>query len=260
MKQAADLYNYTFILKYKNDEEGDLIIGAYPHIYDSHFSEKNFYYTKAGNNKNGVNWVLNFDSIRYNNKSISLGPKKGLVNIEYGLIQAPSRFKNYFKENFYGGRCEERFYSKRNVTLIHCKNNFDIISLKNITFILKDIGVEFVLTYEDLFVKENNEYIFGIVFDEDSAAKDPTWIMGKPFMKKYELVFDLDRKIIGCYKDGADDSGNAGKINILFVVLVVILGIVVIGLVIFIVNYLKKPRKSKAFELDDDNFDYVPSK
>ena len=111
-----------------------------------------------------------------------------------------------------------------------------------------------------LFVKENNEYIFGIVFDEDSAAKDPTWIMGKPFMKKYELVFDLDRKIIGCYKDGADDSGNAGKINILFVVLVVILGIIVIGLVIFIVNYLKKPRKSKAFELDDDNFDYAPSK
>ena len=247
IKQAADLYNYTFILKYKNDEEGDLIIGAYPHIYDSHFSKKHFYYTKAGNNKNGVHWVLNFDSIRYNNKSISLGPKKGLVNIEYGLIQAPSRFKNYFKENFYGGKCEERFYSKRNVTLIHCKNNFDITSLKNITFILKDIGVEFVLTYEDLFVKENNEYI-------------PTWIMGKPFMKKYELVFDLDRKIIGCYKDGADDSGNAGKINILFVVLVVILGIVVIGLVIFIVNYLKKPRKSKAFELDDDNFDYAPSK
>ena len=50
MKQAADLYNYTFILKYKNDEEGDLIICYYHHIYDSHFSKKNFYYTKAGNN------------------------------------------------------------------------------------------------------------------------------------------------------------------------------------------------------------------
>ena len=50
------------------------------------------------------------------------------------------------------------------------------------------------------------------------------------------------------------------KVNILFVVLVIILGLAVIGLVIFIVNYLKKPRKSKAFELDDDNFDYSPSK
>ena len=260
MKQAADLNDYTFILKYKNDEEGELIIGAYPHVYDSHFSEKNFFYTKAGSNKNGVNWVLNFDAIRYDNKSINIGSKKGLVNIEYGLIQAPSRYKSHFMKNFYGGRCEERFYSKRNVTLIHCRNNFDITSFKNISFILKDIEVEFVLTYEDLFIKENNEYIFGIVFDEDSEAKDPTWILGKPFMKKYELVFDLDRKIIGCYKEGKDNSGNGNKVNILFVVLVIILGLAVIGLVIFIVNYLKKPRKSKASELDDDNFDYSPSK
>ena len=43
------------------------------------------------------------------------------------------------------------------------------------------------------------------------------------------------------------------------VILMIILAIIVIGLVIFIVNYLRKPRKSKAFELDDDNFDYVPS-
>ena len=188
MKQAADLDDYTFILKYKNDEEGELIIGAYPHVFDSHFSEKNFFYTKAGSNKNGVNWVLNFDAIRYDNKSINIGSKKGLVNIEYGLIQAPSRYKNHFMKNFYGGKCEERFYSKRNVTLIHCRNNIDITSFKNISFILKDIEVEFVLTYEDLFIKENNEYIFGIVFDEDSEAKDPTWILGKPFMKKYELL------------------------------------------------------------------------
>ena len=40
-----------------------------------------------------------------------------------------------------------------------------------------------------LLIKENNEYIFGIVFGEDSEAKDPTWILGKPFMKKYELLY-----------------------------------------------------------------------
>ena len=260
MKQAANLDDYSFTLKYKNDEEGELIIGAYPHLYDNKFNEKFFYYSKAGNNKNGVNWVLNFDIIKYDNKSVNVGPKKSLVNIEYGLIQAPFRCKNYFKTNFYGDKCEERFYAERNVTLIHCKSNFDITSFKNLTFILKDIGVEFVLTYKDLFIKENNEYIFGIVFDEDSEAKDPTWILGKPFMKKYELVYDLDRKIIGLYKDGKDEGGNKGGVNVFFVIVVIILAIIVIGLVIFIVNYLRKPRKSKAFELDDDNFDYVPSK
>ena len=86
MKQAANFYNYTFTLKYKNDEEGELIIGAYPHLYDNKFNEKFFYYSKAGTSKNGVNWVLNFDIIKYDNKSVSVGPKKALVNIEYGLI------------------------------------------------------------------------------------------------------------------------------------------------------------------------------
>ena len=260
MKQAANLDNYTFTLKYKNDEEGELIIGAYPHIYDKQFQEKNFYYSKAGTNKNGVNWVLNFDVIKYGNKTINVGPKKSLVNIEYGLIQAPYRCKNFFKTNFYGYNCEERFYAKRNVSLIHCGSDFDIKSFKNLVFTLKDIGAEFVLTYQDLFIKENNEYIFGIVFDEDSAAQDPTWILGKPFMKKYELVYDLDRKIIGLYKEGKENGAYKGRTTILFVILVIILTLIVVGLVIFIVNYLKKPRKSKAFELDDDNFDYSPSK
>ena len=32
---------------YKNDDEGDLIIGTYPHLFDNKFSEKNFYYTNV---------------------------------------------------------------------------------------------------------------------------------------------------------------------------------------------------------------------
>ena len=115
------------------------------------------------------------------------------------------------------------------------------------------------MTYKDLFIKYNNEYIFGIVFDEDVDAKDPTWILGKPFMKKYELVYDLDRKIIGLYKEGKINSEAKSGVNILFVILVVILIIVVIGLIYFIIYYLRKPKR-KAYELDDDNFDYESSK
>ncbi len=259
MKKLADLDSYSFTLKYNNDEEGELIIGAYPHAYDNKFKENSFFYSKAGSNKFGVNWVLNFDVIRYNNKSLSYGTKKGLINIEYGLIQAPYRYKNFFKTNFYGDKCQEKFNAQRNVTIIHCNSNFDITSFKDITFELKDIETVFVLTYKDLFIKYNNEYIFGIVFDEDVDAKDPTWILGKPFMKKYELVYDLDRKIIGLYKEGKINSEAKSGVNILFVILVVILIIVVIGLIYFIIYYLRKPKR-KAYELDDDNFDYESSK
>jgi hypothetical protein len=259
IKKYANLDSYTFTLKYKNDEEGDLIIGAYPHVYDNKFNEKNFFYSKAGSNKNGVNWVLNFDVIKYNNKSVNVGSKKSLINIEYGLIQAPFKYKNYFKNNFYGDRCSEKFNDKRNVTIVHCSSNFDITSFKDLIFELKDIETQFVFTYKDLFIKENNEYIFGIVFDEDVDAKDPTWIFGKPFMKKYELVYDLDRKIIGLYKEGSESPSEKSKVNILFIILLVILILAVAGLSYFIFFYLKKTRKSRAFELNDDNFDYVPS-
>ena len=259
IKKYANLDSYTFTLKYKNDEEGDLIIGAYPHVYDNKFNEKNFLYSKAGSNKNGVNWVLNFDIIRYNNKSVNVGSKKSLINIEYGLIQAPFKYKNYFKNNFYGDRCSEKFNDRRNVTIVHCSSNFDITSFKDLIFELKDIETQFVFTYKDLFIKENNEYIFGIVFDEDVDAKDPTWIFGKPFMKKYELVYDLDRKIIGLYKEGNESPSEKSKVNVVFIILLVILILAVAGLSYFIFFYLKKTRKSRAFELNDDNFDYVPS-
>ena len=259
IKKYANLDSYTFTLKYKNDEEGDLIIGAYPHVYDNKFNEKNFFYSKAGSNKNGVNWVLNFDVIKYNNKSVNVGSKKSLINIEYGLIQAPFKYKNYFKNNFYGDRCSEKFNDRRNVTIVHCSSNFDITSFEDLIFELKDIETQFVFTYKDLFIKENNEYIFGIVFDEDVDAKDPTWIFGKPFMKKYELVYDLDRKIIGLYKEGSESPSEKSKVNVVFIILLIILILAVAGLSYFIFFYLKKTRKSRAFELNDDNFDYVPS-
>ena len=259
MKKLADLDSYSFTLKYNNDEEGELIIGAYPHAYDNKFKENSFFYSKAGSNKFGVNWVLNFDVIRYNNKSLSYGTKKGLINIEYGLIQAPYRYKNFFKTNFYGDKCQEKFNAERNVTLIHCNSNFDITSFKDISFELKDIDTIFVLTYKDLFIKYNNEYIFGIVFDEDVNSKDPTWILGKPFMKKYELVYDLDRKIIGLYKEGKINSEEKNGVNIFLIILIVILIIVVIGLIYFIIYYLRKPKR-RVYELNDENFDYEPSK
>ena len=259
MKKLANLDSYSFSLKYKSEEEGELIIGAYPHSYDNKFKEKNFFYSKAGSHKNSVNWVLNFDAIRYNNKSLNYGTKKGLINIEYGLIQAPYKYKNFFKNNFYGGKCQEKFNPQRNVTIIHCKSNFDITSFKDISFELKDIDTIFVLTYKDLFIKYNNEYIFGILSDEEIDAKDPTWILGKPFMKKYELVYDLDRKIIGLYKEGKINSEEKSGVNIFLIILVVILIIVVIGLIYFIIYYLRKPKR-RVNELNDENFDYEPSK
>ena len=117
------------------------------------------------------------------------------------------------------------------------------------------------MTYKELFIEQNNEYIFSIVFDENSDNKDATWILGKIFMKKYQLVYDLDRKIIGLYKEN-NNKENDEKSNGLFIVsiiLIPLLVIIVLALTIVIIYLIAKKRRQRACELNDDNFDYIPS-
>ena len=256
IKNLYNLYSYSFILKYKNNNEGELIIGAYPHKIDKKFNENYFYFTRAGTLNDRVDWILNFDLIKYNNKTINSINQKGFVQIEFGLIQAPFNLKQYFNEKFFNGQCTEKFNKKRNITIFHCDESLKISNFKNLTFILKDISIEFVLTYEDLFIKDNNEYIFGIVFDENRDNKEATWILGKPFMKKYELIYDLDRKIIATYKEVKDEKKSRNVGNLIYIIILIILCFIIIGLVIFIIIYIKNPRRKRAYELNDDNFEY----
>ena len=258
VKNPANLDNYAFTIRYDNDEKGELIIGSYPHLYDNNFKEKNFCFSRARNIGNSIDWVLDFDAIRYDNKTITGIITKSLIQIEFGLIMAPFPLKKHFNDRFFSNRCREEFYSKRNITILHCDKSLDISNFKDISFILKDIEYQFTLTYKDLFIEKDNEYIFAIVFDNNTFNINPIWILGKPFMKKFQLVYDLDRKIIGMYKENNNNVENSNK-YIIYIVALSILGIIVVGLVIYIIFIIKKPRKNKAFELDDDNFDYIPT-
>jgi len=272
MKNKSNFDNYAFTLKYddNNDEKGELIIGSYPHIYNSqNYQENSFIHHSAGKIDNMIDWVFDFQEIKYDNKTINEIIKKSLFKIEYGLIQAPLELKKYFNDTFFLGKCNETLYSERNIYIITCDKRFDIATFKDLKFVLKDIEYEFVLTYKELFIEKDNKYIFGIAFDNNIYTdKDSYWILGKPFMKKYQLVFDLDNKFIGVYKNNKgnkDDKDNENSkeddknnFNILIPILI-ILSVIIIGLIIFIIYYVRKQRRNKAYELNDDNFDYSPS-
>ena len=258
IKQPANLDNYAFTLRFENDNNGELIIGSYPHLYDSNFNEKNFFFSRARNIGSTIDWVLDFDAIKYDNKTIKNIITKSLIQIEFGLIQAPLPVKKFFIETYFSNRCREEFYNKRNITIIHCDKSFDISSFKQLSFILKDIDYEFVLTYKDLFIEKDNEFIFGIVFENTTFKENPHWILGKPFIKKYQLVYDLDKKIIGLYKNNNNAKAKF-NMNIVYISILFILFIIAVTLIIYFIYIFKKKRKNKAFELDDDNFDYTPT-
>ena len=277
IKRLANLDNYAFTLRYDSDNKGELIIGSYPHLYDKKYDENNFYYTKIGNIGENVEWVFDFDTIKYNNKSvpIPLLVQKCLVKIDFGLILVPYILKQYLRRQFFGQYCIEKDDKKRNITIFHCAKNMNFTNFKNLSFVLKDIDYEFVLTYKDIFIEKDDEYISLLAFDSNyKPSHTPIWIFGENFLKKYQLVFDLDRKIMGLYKENNNDNNNNSSskndinenkknylngYNIIYIVLIIILSLIVIALVVYIIYYIKKPRKYRTFELDD-NFDYIPSK
>ena len=90
------------------------------------------------------------------------------------------------------------------------------------------------------------------------------WCLGKPFFKKYEIVFDFDNLQIGLYtkiindnESSKDESGNKNIFLIVSISVIAVL-IIIIGLLIFwlIKCYINSPRKKRANELIDDNYEY----
>ena len=80
-------------------------------------------------------------------------------------------------------------------------------------------------------------------------------------MKKYELIYDLDRKIISTYngKSNEKEPEKNKNSNLVLIIILIALGVVVIGLIAFIIYYIKKPKRNRAFELNDDNYEYFPN-
>ena len=117
-------------------------------------------------------------------------------------------------------------------------------------------GDKIEFNYEDLFIKcpgNDKLYCFQIIFGREYS----TWILGKPLFKKYNMVFDQEKKIVGFYKEIGEyeyeEKQTDKKSNSVPWIIVVILLICLFGL--GFAFYKKLPfikRKKVANELDDD--------
>ena len=102
-----------------------------------------------------------------------------------------------------------------------------------------------------MFIENNNKIYFLIFFNKYSRD---SWILGEVFFKKYQLIFEQDKKIIGFYYKIKDKNNFLNFNKILNIILIVV---ILIFIVIFIYKYLKNnKRKFHANELKE-NFEYV---
>ena len=240
--------SYAFTLKYNDFEHGELIIGALPHEYDDNYNEKDFISIKAGNSQ-VVSWSLFFKEISYGNEVIL---KKIFIEfkLEFGFILANSDFKYKLINEFFQYHYECHM-AKEEKIYFYCDNNYGIKKFKNIVFSSEIGDYNFNLNYNDLFVEKDGKYFFLIVFPVNDNNK--YWKLGKPFLKKFQFIFDQDKKLIGFYKNIYNNIYN-NDIKIIFLFFLCIIIILLLGIFIFI--FQKNNKRRKRINEIDDGFDY----
>ncbi len=105
--------------------------------------------------------------------------------------------------------------------------------------------MSFILNYNDIFERIENNFYFLIVFSRQYLNM---WILGKPFLKKYHLIFEPDKKIILSYNEFSKNE----KYNIiLYIIIFFILFLILFLLVLIIKKYFLINKKVKAIELEN---------
>ena len=266
LKENNLIPNKIFSINYNDNEKGEILIGDFLHNYNSKYDYQYFVKTHCHIDEEYTLWEIQFKNIKYGSETIK-GNHYGLFKIELGGIVGPTSFLKILNESFFDDyvknqQCffqeildENNMYKYNGY---YCKNNINIKSMKKIQFFNKDYNYTFELNPNELFIKNNNFYFFLVYFDHYPTDN---WILGKPFLKKYQLTFDMDGKTIGFYtninKNGkffyVKKTSKFTTIALIFCILIII------GLVAFIFIYLRRRqfKKRNANELDDD-FSYIP--
>ena len=187
----------------------------------------------------------------------------GHIQIESGIIIGSMKFCDvsweFFAPHFIKKKC-----SRVDVHVLYesyiCDDyeDFDITKFPSIKFYINDADYNFELTYKDVFKKKDGKVYFMICFNK--KGYDVNWNLGNIFLKRNMLVFDMDRKIMGFYNPNISYNNNYNNNNncLLLIIIIIITNLVLFGSVIFIIiKWVKNKRPKKAYELDDDDYDYT---
>ena len=264
LKEKNLISSYSFSIKYKNEKEGDLIIGKRPDEYDNKYQIDNLHKIKVPIYKNEFDWGLNFDKIEYGDLDIyNLDTKFAIFEIELGIIVGTVDYKFAIEKNFFNkyikekkcfvGRIQGDEIKVTGFKYYYCNEDVNISEMKNLSFFSKELNYNFSLSYKDLFYNFNGKNYYLVIFPWFMGIK---WRLGLPFFKKFNFVFDSEKKVIGVYDKVLEVNiilQNSWKNN-----LIVLLFVIISFMAFFIYKmYIHKPRKIRANELED-NYEYIP--
>ena len=117
----------------------------------------------------------------------------------------------------------------------------------------REFNYTFILNYNDIFIKKDNKYYCLILFEKENI-KRISWIIGEVLLKKYILIFNEEKGIIGFYIHNNKNSFFNFSISWILVLFFFFSTIILSYLLYKLI--IKRKRKIRANELED-NVDYI---
>ena len=269
----------VFFIKYNdNDDNGEIIFGAFPHelkdkycencIEEEYIEADNIYTTDIQIVWSIKGYIYSGEKLIFNYlSSIDFELNQGFIIGSY--LYKKDILNNFFNEKISKEECftQEIYQQKRAFDGFYCKKDIDITKFESLKIILDKIKYKIEFTYDDLFTMNGDYVYFNVLFTQEEDEFKNDFILGKPVFKKYPMVFNLIKRgeKIGFYnnlsfnknRENINNINNDGKgSSKKLIIILIIIGIIIISLLIFIIHrYCQKPRKQKVNELVEF-FDY----
>jgi hypothetical protein len=224
----------------EKDYEGHFIIGR------DVSKDDNYFRLAIHSNE----WSLNFHRIYYGNVEVE-EDEQALIETEYGLTVGTINFEDIMKEFF---NKQKNCYVKKikmgyeRYNYYYCDEDFDENKVDNLTFMFNKIRTNFNFTFtgKELFFSEGGKKYFNILF---FAYPSYIWYLGRDFLKKNQIYFDLEGKAIYVKYD---DKYNLHR-KPFFWIVIIALSIIISYILFLAICSRKNERPKKLNELQEDD-------
>ena len=269
LKNLEIISSNIITIEFTDNKEGYIYLGDYPHMYNNIEYNKNLLKTAYSipNYGSNNNIQLRMDKIyiinKNNNSNIILNNDEISINYGSGIILSTAEYFNKILEIFFNKYINKNI-CKINIERRNINNNYHVISCqKSEEFKIEDFpslylfkeefDFIFELNYNDLFEQIDNYYIFKIIYFPFSCDN---FELGKPFLKKYQMSYNVEMSTIHFYKKNNRINNIIKKEksqNIYILVILIILVVFCLG--IYYTKFFHTKRKLRKNELNED-FDF----
>ena len=272
--------DYSFMFKFNEDkiqkknEGGLLIIGAESYIKNNKNYEIFSIYTKNKNSMLRQEWRFDADNIIIGNKLIESNEKEFIIKTEFEFIEISYNIYQIIDDYFFSKYYKNNICVKEEIynyyIIIYCFNtNFttnDIINFPKIEFTIKEINFNFSFCGEELFYKTENKYFLKLITRIEANKNEIK--LGRMFLRKYNVIFNSDSKMMSFYKSRENVKQTTNNIdnnqqkNRFLIILRYIFFCILFLIIGFYCGrkYCIIRRKRFANELEDNNYIYEPEK